>query len=50
MLPQEIDTPQTDESPVIIETHDLSRIYPGVVALSDQSVQELKTRLRPVHC
>ena len=35
MLPQEIAPPQTDESPVIIETHDLSRIYPGVVALDN---------------
>ncbi|WP_224217322.1 ATP-binding cassette domain-containing protein, partial [Escherichia coli] len=45
MLPQEIDTPQTDESPVIIETHDLSRIYPGVVALDNVNYRVYRNKV-----
>ena len=33
MQQQDIVTPHSVESEVIIETHDLSRVYPGVVAL-----------------
>ena len=45
MLPQEIAPPQTDESPVIIETHDLSRIYPGVVALDNVNYRVYRNKV-----
>ena len=44
-MPQEIAPPQTDESPVIIETHDLSRIYPGVVALDNVNYRVYRNKV-----
>lgn len=45
MLPQENNTPQTDESPVIIETRELSRIYPGVVALDNVNYRVYRNKV-----
>lgn len=45
MPQQELVTPQTVESEVIIETRELSRVYPGVVALDNVSYRVYRNKV-----
>ena len=45
MQQQDIVTPHSVESEVIVETHDLSRVYPGVVALDSVNYRVYRNKV-----